>query len=136
MANPRCGLPLASAQPRNHREKRLIRRLTAVSHLYKTKILEQVASPSACPTATKATLMVNTGRQNIFNGLFRVPVKKKKSAIKFYLMGGQRRRNLLHFQWPIIIISRHIEGAALFFCAGANGSLTKLTAGNYSRASH
>jgi hypothetical protein len=49
-------------------------------------------------------------------------------------MGGHIREKAKFFQRHIGIISRHIEGAALFFCAGINGSLTIMVTGNKSGA--
>jgi hypothetical protein len=39
-------------------------------------------------------------------------------------MGGHRREKVIGSQWHIAIISCHAQGAALFFCAGINGSLS------------
>jgi len=44
------------------------------------------------------------------------------------------REKAIPFQWYIRIISRHIEIAVHFFCAGVNGSLSIMVTGNNSFA--
>jgi hypothetical protein len=44
------------------------------------------------------------------------------------------RENSICFQWYTCNISRHVEGAPLFFCAGINGSLSIMVTGNNSGA--
>jgi hypothetical protein len=49
-------------------------------------------------------------------------------------MGGHLREKTSCFQWHIVIISRHIETLAHFFCARVNGSLSIKVTGNNSGA--
>ena len=98
------------------------------------KISDGTPSPPPAPRLFQAACVVNSRVRNIFKRTFARPSKGENSGIKFYLMGGHRRGKSVSFQWYIGIISCHIEGAALSFCARINGSLSIMVSGNNSGA--